>query len=88
MNDVRKDVEKIVREEHRQLLENLLLLQHLYSIKELSEALGISRNTWKNRMEQPWRDFSYDDLRTLSRYCGIKFTHLVDGELKVRGETA
>ena len=87
MNDVRKEVQERVQKGHKQLLENLQLLQRLYSITELAEVLGISRNTWRNRMRQPWRDFNYDDLRFLAYYCGIDFAQLVDGKLTVRGET-
>ena len=80
-----KDVRKEIQNDHKRLLENMMLLQKIYSVNELAEALGVSRNTWTNRMKQPWRDFSYDDFRSISRYCNIYFTALMDGELKIGG---
>ena len=76
MNDVRKD--------HQRLLNNLRLIQRNYTVAELSELLGISINTWTNRMKEPWRLFSYDDLRLIARYCHVDFVQLVDGELRIR----
>lgn len=70
--------------DHLRILNNLRLIQKNYSVSELSELLGISINTWTNRMKEPWRKFSYDDLRTIARYCRIDFIQLVDGELKIR----
>lgn len=72
------------RQDHQRLLNNLKLIQKSYSVSELSELLGISINTWTNRMREPWRLFSYDDFRAISRYCKIEFMQLVDGELKIR----
>ena len=70
--------------DHLRILNNLRLIQKNYSVSELSELLGISINTWTTRMKEPWRKFSYDDLRTIARYCRIDFVQLVDGELKIR----
>lgn len=70
--------------DHLRILNNLRLIQKNYSVSELSELLGISINTWTNRMKEPWRKFSYDDLRAIARYCRIDFVQLVDGELKIR----
>lgn len=72
------------QKDHQRLLNNLRLLQKSYSVSELSELLGISRVTWTARMKEPWRLFSYDDLRAISGYCKIEFITLVDGELKIR----
>lgn len=72
------------RQDHERLLNNLKLIQKTYSVSELSDLLDISINTWTNRMKEPWRLFSYDDFRAISRYCKIEFTQLVDGELKIR----
>ena len=52
-------------------------------ISELSELLGVSRNTWTAKMREPWRRFSYDELRAISEYCKIDFMQLLDGELKL-----
>ena len=72
------------RQDHERLRDNLKLIQKTYSVSELSDLLGISINTWTNRMREPWRLFSYDDFRAISRYCKIEFVQLVDGELKIR----
>lgn len=72
------------RQDHQRLLNNLKLIQKTYSVSELSGLLGISINTWTNRMKEPWRLFSYDDFRAISRYCKIEFMQLIDGELKIR----
>lgn len=71
------------KKDHQRLLSNLKLIQKNYSVSELSELLGISANTWTNRMKEPWRLFSYSDLRTIAQYCQIDFVKLVDGELKI-----
>lgn len=70
--------------DHLRIMNNLRLIQKNYSVSELSELLGITANTWTNRMREPWRKFSYEDLRTIARYCRIDFVQLVDGELKIR----
>lgn len=75
MNDIKKD--------HQRLLANLKLLQRVYTSKELEAVIGVSRNTWKAKMEEPWRRFSYDDLRAIARYCRVDFVTLIDGEIKI-----
>ena len=70
--------------EHQRLMSNLKLIQKNYTVSELSELLDISVNTWTNRMKEPWRKFSYDDLRAIAHYCRIDFVQLVDGELHIR----
>ena len=72
------------QKDHQRLFDNLKLIQRNYTVAELSELLGISINTWTNRMKEPWRLFSYDDLRLIARYCHVDFVQLVDGELKIR----
>lgn len=37
----------------------------------------------QNRMKTPW-DFTYSELRAISRYCRVDFIQLVDGEIKLR----
>lgn len=69
--------------DHQRLLNNLKLIQRNYLISELSELLGVSRNTWTAKMKEPWRRFSYDELRAISEYCKIDFMVLMDGELKL-----
>lgn len=73
-----------IQKEHRQLLENLKLIQKTHTVAELSELLSITKNTWHNRMKEPWARFSYDDLRMISRYCKVDFVTLVDGQLGLR----
>ena len=73
-----------VQKDHTRLLNNLKLIQKNHSVEELSKLLGVSKNTWTNRMKQPWKMFSYDDFRTIARYCKIDFVQLVEGELKLR----
>ena len=72
------------QKDHQRLFNNLKLIQRNYTVAELSELLGISINTWTNRIKEPWRLFSYDDLRAIAHYCRIDFIQLVDGELKIR----
>jgi len=72
------------QKDHQRLFNNLKLIQRNYTVAELSELLGISINTWTNRMKEPWRLFSYDDLRLIARYCHVDFVQLVDGELRIR----
>lgn len=75
MTDVQKD--------HKRLLENLITLQKMYGASTLAEVLGINKNTWTNRMREPWRKFSYDDFRAISWYCKVDFEKLIDGEIKI-----
>lgn len=72
------------RQDHERLLNNLKLIQRNYSVSELSDLLGISINTWTNRMKEPWRLFSYDDFRAISRYCKIEFMQLMEGVLSIK----
>lgn len=72
------------RQDHERLLNNLKLIQKSYSVSELSDLLGISINTWTNRMKEPWRLFSYDDFRAISRYCKIEFMQLMEGVLSIK----
>ena len=78
-----KESKELVKD-HQRLLANLKLIQRLFTVTELSEELDISLNTWTNRMKEPWRLFSYDDLRKIARYCHVDFVQLVDGELRIR----
>ena len=72
------------QKDHARLLNNLKLIQKNHSVEELSKLLGVSKNTWTNRMKQPWKMFSYDDFRAISRYCKVEFSQLMEGELKIR----
>lgn len=74
---------KEIQKDHERLLKNLKLIQKFVGIKNLCILLDISFGTWFNRMKEPWRCFSYDDLRAIARYCKIDFMQLVDGELKI-----
>lgn len=73
-----------IQRDHKRLLENLRTIQKIFSAAKLAEVLGISKNTWTNRMREPWRAFSYDDFKTLAQYCRVDFIQLVNGELKIR----
>lgn len=72
------------QKQHQQLLENLKLLQKIHGADTLSEVLGVHRNTWTNRMKEPWKLFCIDDLRLISKYCRVDFAQLIDGSLKLR----
>ena len=74
---------KLADKDHQRLKRNLELIQNSYTVAELSVVLDISANTWTNRMKEPWKRFSYDDLRTIAHYCRIDFIKLVDGELRI-----
>lgn len=69
--------------DHLRLQTNLKLLQRIYSVTEISEALGISISTWTNRMKEPWRKFSYDDFRVIAKFCNVDFVQLIDGTLSI-----
>lgn len=73
-----------VRKDHQRLQENLRLLQKVHTAARLTEVLGISEKTWQNRMKAPWKHFSYDDFRMLSKYCRVDFSQLLDGTLTIR----
>lgn len=73
-----------IQKDHQRLLDNLRLIQRNYRVSELSELLGISINTWTNRMKEPWRKFSYDDFRAISSYCKVEFSQLMEGTLQLR----
>ena len=75
-----------MRKDHQRLLDNLKLIQKTYSVKELSEAIGVSKTTWVARMKEPWRMFSYDDFRLIATFCGINFTEILDGEIRLKGD--
>ncbi len=72
------------QKDHQRLLNNLRIIQKNYTVSELSELLGITANTWTNRMKEPWRKFSYDDFVAISQYCRIDIIQLMCGELKIR----
>lgn len=73
-----------IQRDHKRLLENLRTIQKIFSAAKLAEVLGISKNTWTNRMREPWRAFSYDDFKALANFCRVDFIQLVNGELKIR----
>ncbi len=72
-----------IQRDHKRLLENLRLLQTIFTAAALAEVLGVSKNTWSNRMKEPWKAFSYDDFKMLAKYCKVDFVKLMDGELKI-----
>lgn len=74
---------KEIQRDRQRLTDNLMLLQRNFGVQVLSELLGISRNTWTNKMKCPCEKFSYGELRSISRFCRIDFVKLVDGELKI-----
>ena len=74
---------KAREKDQQRLKDNLELIQKNFTVAELSVVLEISINTWTNRMREPWKRFSYNDLRRIAQYCRIDFVKLVDGELKL-----
>lgn len=72
-----------VRKDHKRLLNNMIILQKIFTTKALATAIGIERSTFSKRMKEPWRTFSYDDFRAISKYCRIDFIKLIEGELYV-----
>ena len=73
-----------IRADHERLKSNLTTIQKIFSAKELSKTLGISQNTWTNRMREPWRSFSYDDFRMISKHTRIDFTLIMEGSVAIR----
>ena len=72
------------QKDHARLYQNLRFLQKAYTVKCLSEYLGISEGTWRYRMKEPWKLFSYDDFKSLSKFCKIDFVQLLEGSLSIR----
>lgn len=75
---------KEIQKDHARLLANLQAIQRQFKREELAELIGVSCNTWTARMKEPWRLFSYDNLRSIARYCRIDFVALVDGVITLR----
>ena len=71
--------------DHQRLMSNLKLMQNQFGVDGLSDAIGAkSKATWHNRMKEPWRLFSYDDLRAIAKYCNVDFVQLIDGYLTLK----
>ena len=70
-----------MRKDHQRLLDNLRLIQKNYTVKELADVIGVSKT-----MREPWRLFSYDDFRLIATFCGIDFTQIVDGTIRLKGD--
>lgn len=75
-----------MRKDHQRLLDNLRLIQKNYTVQELADTIGVSKTTWIARMKEPWRLFSYDDFRLIATFCGINFTEILDGKIRLKGE--
>jgi hypothetical protein len=75
---------KDVRRDHERLIKNLVFLQRLYTAKALAICIGVNVTTWGRKMKEPWRAFSYDDLRMISAYCDIPLEKLICGEVGVK----
>lgn len=75
-----------MRKDHQRLLDNLRLIQKNYTVQELADTIGVSKTTWIARMKEPWRMFSYDDFRLIATFCGINFTEILDGKIRLKGE--
>ena len=73
-----------VQKDHLRLMENLKLIQKIYGVVNLCSLLNLSLGTWYNRMREPWKYFSYDELRAIAKYCKVDFVQLVDGELNLK----
>ena len=73
-----------IQKDHARLLENMKLLQKMFTVKKLAEYLGIGISTWNYRMKEPWKLFSYDDFRTLSKFCNVDIMQIIDGTLKIQ----
>ena len=74
---------KDVRKDHARLLSNLVFLQRLYTAKALALCIGVNPTTWGRKMREPWRMFTYDDLRMISVYCDTPLEKLICGEVGV-----
>ena len=74
---------KDVRKDHARLLSNLVFLQGLYTAKALALCIGVNPTTWGRKMREPWRMFTYDELRMIAHYCRIDFVKLICGEVGV-----
>ena len=72
-----------VRKDHKRLLNNMIILQKIFTTKALAAAIGIERSTFSKRMKEPWRTFSYDDFRSIAKFCKVDFTKLMEGEINV-----
>ena len=72
-----------IRKDHKRLLDNMMVLQKLYTAKALTEVIGVTKTTWTTKMKEPWKRFSYDEFRMISRYCKVSFSDLMEGVLKL-----
>lgn len=72
-----------IRKDHKRLLDNMMVLQRLYTAKALTEVIGVTKTTWTTKMKEPWKRFSYDEFRMISRYCKVSFSDLMEGVLKL-----
>lgn len=72
-----------IRKDHKRLLDNMMVLQRLYTAKALTEVIGVTKTTWTTKMKEPWKRFSYDEFRMISRYCKVRFSDLMEGVLKL-----
>lgn len=75
---------KEIRKDHQRLLTNLRLLQKMHSVNVLAESIGVARSTWINRMKEPWKQFSYDDLRQIAAFCRVDFAQLLTSTIAIR----
>ena len=74
---------KEIQRDHQRLFDNIRLLQKIHGIEVLRTAIGVSKVTWIAKAKEPWRTFSYDDLRLISTICKVDFTTLVEGSLTI-----
>ena len=74
---------KEIKRDHERLLRNLKALQKMNGVDALSSAIGASKATWHNRMKEPWRLFSYDDLRAIAACCRVDFDALTSGYINL-----
>ena len=72
-----------IRKDHKRLLDNMMVLQRLYTAKALTEVIGVTKTTWTTKMKEPWKRLSYDEFRMISRYCKVSFSDLMEGVLKL-----
>lgn len=73
-----------IQKDHARLLENLRVLQKNFTVKRCAEFIGKSEGAWRYKMKEPWALFSYDEFKSLAKFCKVDFVQLLEGELKLR----
>lgn len=74
---------KALRKDYDRLKKNLEIIGRNFSKIQLATLLGISRATWHRRIKAP-ENFTYAELKAISRASGVDFETIVTGDVHLR----